>query len=89
MHRGSVYDSILVVVDRYSKMVCLIPYTKNATAEDLGSILLDEVFLQFSIPASIMSDRGSLFTSKYWETFCYYLRVKRKLSTAFHPQTDG
>ena len=89
LHRRSVYDSILVVVDRHSKMTCLIPCTQDATAVELGTLLLDEVFLRFGVPASIVSDRGSLFTSKYWETFCYYLRVKRKLSTAFRPQTDG
>lgn len=59
------------------------------TAEELGSTLMDEVFSRFGTPTSIISDRGSLFTSTYWETFCYYLTVKRRLSTAFHPQTDG
>ena len=36
-----------------------------------------------------MTDRGSLFTSKFWSSLCYFLGVKRRLSTAFHPQTDG
>ena len=40
-------------------------------------------------PDSIVSDRGSVFTSEYWSTFCYHLAVKKKLSTAFYPQTDG
>ncbi|RMZ78500.1 hypothetical protein DV736_g6691, partial [Chaetothyriales sp. CBS 134916] len=88
-YRDKVYDSILVVVDRYSKMVCLIPCTQDATAEDLADMLQDEVFKRYGFPLSIVSDRGSLFISLYWTTFCYYLRIKRKLSTAFHPQTDG
>ena len=88
-HREQVFDSVLVVVDRHSKMVRLIPCDKGITAQGLGIVLLDEVFSRFGVPKSIVSDRGSLFTSKYWETMCYYLTIKRKLSTAFHPQTDG
>src|SRR5256885_1559196 len=34
-------------------------------------------------------DRGTTFTSAFWSTLCYYLVVKRCVSTAFHPQTDG
>ena len=36
-----------------------------------------------------MTDRGSLFTSKYWFSLCYFLNIKRRLSNTFHPQTDG
>ena len=36
-----------------------------------------------------MSDRGSVFTSKFWSSLCYFLGIKQKLSTAFYPQTDG
>ena len=36
-----------------------------------------------------MSDHGSLFTSKFWSTFCFYLGAQHHLSTAFHLQTDG
>jgi Chromo (CHRromatin Organisation MOdifier) domain len=41
------------------------------------------------MPKHIVSDRGSLFTSKFWGAMCHYLNVTRRLSTAFHPQTDG
>ncbi|EDN09807.1 hypothetical protein HCAG_06974 [Histoplasma mississippiense (nom. inval.)] len=47
------------------------------------------ILSDYGSPSSIISDRDKLFTSHYWSTFCYYLRVKRNLSTAFHPQTDG
>ena len=39
-------------------------------------------------PQAIISDRGAVFTSKFWSSLCYFLRIKRKLSTAFHLQTD-
>ena len=41
------------------------------------------------MPNSIVSDRGSVFTSKFWSSLCYFLSIKRRLSTAFHPQTNG
>ena len=65
LHRGNVYDSILVVVDRHSKMVYLVPCTQDTTVESLGTLLINEVFLRFGVLKSIISDRGSLFTSKY------------------------
>ena len=41
------------------------------------------------MPDFIISDRGLVFTSKFWSSLCYFLSIKRRLSTAFHPQTDG
>jgi transposase InsO family protein len=87
--RGQVYDAILVVVDRYTKYSRYIPARKDWTAEHLADELFDEVFSKQGMPESIVSDRGSLFTSNFWSNFCYHLRIKVRLSTAFHPQTDG
>ena len=89
LHRGVAYDAVLVVVDRYSKMVQYIPCTKDTDAEELAEIMEDRVFQHFGMFKSCVSDRGSLFTSAWWATFCHYWGMRRKLSTAFHPQTDG
>ena len=43
----------------------------------------------YGAPESIVSDRGSLFTGSFWATLMHYLHTKRRLSTAYHPQTDG
>ena len=83
------YDAILVIVDRYSKMVIFVPTTKKITSSDLVDVLVDEVVRHYGMPAGIVSDRGSVFTSQFWSDFCYESHVKRRLSTAFHPQTDG
>ncbi len=40
------------------------------------------------LPDSIVSDRGSVLTSKFWSSLCYLLGIKQRLSTAFYPQTD-
>lgn len=85
----TVFDSIFVVVDRYTKMSLYIPKTKIVTAEGLATIFLQRVVRFFGDPKGIISNRGSVFTSKFWSSLCFYLSVKRRLSTAFHPQTDG
>jgi hypothetical protein len=86
---GVVYDSILVIVDRYTKISKYIPCKKTTSAEDLADLFLKNWFKDQGLPANIISDRGSVFTSKFWSALCYHLRIRRGLSTAFHPQTDG
>ena len=87
--RGSVYDSILVIVDRYTKMACYLATTKKLNAVQLEELLMREIFLKFGAPEGIVTDRGTLFTSAFWSEVCYQMQTKRRLSTAFHPQTDG
>ena len=86
---GQTYDSILVVVDRFTKMSHYIPCRKDITAEGLADIFLREILRLHGVPKSIVSDRGPILTSKFWSTLCYYLGIRRGLSTAYHPQTDG
>ena len=87
--RGVVYDSILVVVDRCTRMARYVPVTIKITAAELAETFFEEVVLRFGMPNGIVSDRGSVFTSAFWSAICYHARIKRRLSTAFHPQTDG
>jgi transposase InsO family protein len=86
---GVVYDAILVIVDRYTKMARYIPTQKTATSTDLADLFIHEIVRFFGLPHGIVSDRGSVFTSRFWADFCFIAKVKRRLSTAFHPQTDG
>jgi len=87
--REEVVDAILVIVDRYTKMNLYVATTKRCDSVELASILMDTVVCKFGVPRGILTDRGSLFTSQYLSDFAYEARVKHKLSTAFHPQTDG
>ena len=88
-HRGHVYDSILVIVDRYTKLARYIPCTKTIGAGELADLFMEYWVKDFGTPKGIISDRGPQFTSKFWSSLCFYLQVRRRLSTAFHPQTDG
>ena len=70
-------------------MVHYEPVKITIDALGLAEVILDVVVWHHGLPDSIVSDRGSLFTSKFWSSLCYFLGIKRRLSTAFHPQTDG
>ena len=87
--KGHSYDAILVVVDRLSKMAMYIPTRKSLDAAGLADLFYRRIWKDYGVPTSIVTDRGTQFTSKFWSAFCYQLRIKRRLSTAFHPQTDG
>ncbi|KAF7762598.1 hypothetical protein Agabi119p4_9191 [Agaricus bisporus var. burnettii] len=82
-------DAIIVIVDRFSKMIHLVPTTTSLTSTDLAEIYKEEVWRHHGIPKRIISDRGPQFASKFMESLCNALNVKRNLSTAYHPQTDG
>ncbi len=87
--KGDSYDSILVIVNWLTKMVHyeLVKVTINALG--LAEVIIDVVVRYHGVPESIVMDRGSLFISKFWSSLCYFLGIKRKLSTTFYPQTDG
>ena len=63
--KGFVYDAILVVIDRFTKMVRYLPTNKTVTTVDLTEMFFEEIILKFKCPSSIVTDRGSLFTSSF------------------------
>jgi len=83
------YDSILVIVDKYTKLVRYIPVRKTITSEELADVVIRNWWKDFGLPKSVVSDRGSVFTAHFWSSLCYALKIKQRKSTAFHPQTDG
>ncbi|MBW0510946.1 hypothetical protein O181_050661 [Austropuccinia psidii MF-1] len=83
------FYSMLVVVDRFSKMEIFIPAYGTITALDPAQIFISHVFSKHGLAVSIVSDRGSLFVSSFWTQLCPQLKISRDLSTAFHPETDG
>ena len=87
--KGDSYDSILVIVDRLTKIVHYKPVKVTIDAPGLAEVIIDVVVRHHGLLDSIISDRGAIFTSKFWSSLCYFLGIKRRLFTAFHPQTDG
>lgn len=83
------HDYIFVVVDRFSKMICLIPCKKTITGEEAAKLFFRHIWIHFGLPSSIVSDRDSRFLSKFWRSLWSMMDTKLQRSTAFHPQTDG
>jgi len=83
------YDSILVVVDWLTKIVHFIPTMKKTSAEGLARLFRDNVWKLYGLPESIISDRRPQFAAGLMKELNGMLGIESKLSTAFHPQTDG
>jgi len=82
-------DSILVVVDRSSKMARFITYSKTDDASLIGKLVFQEVVRLHGLPTSIVSGRDVKFISYFWKTLRKLCGTTQKFSAAFHPQTDG
>ena len=82
-------DTILVIVDRFMKMIRLKATTMNISLEGIAKIYRDDIWKLHRVPRKILSDRGLQFTSKFMEEFTKALGTKRQLLTAYYPQTDG
>ena len=83
------FDSILTVVDRFSKETEFILCNKTATALDTAKLYLFHVWKDHGLPHTIVSDCSPQFTSQVMTDLCKRLGITPKLSTAHHPQTDG
>ena len=83
------YDAILVVCDCFSKMAHFIATTEKTLAEGLAKLFRDHVWKLHGLPESIVSDRGAQFTAEMMKELNNLLGIQTKLSTAYHPQTDG
>ncbi len=70
-------------------MVHYEPVKVTIDAPGLAEVIIDVVVCHHGVPESVVTDRGLLFTSKFWSSLCYFLGIKWKLSTAFYPQIDG
>ena len=71
------------------KMIYYEPVQMTITAPALAEVIFNVVARHRGLPDSIVSDCSSVFTSKFLSSLCYFLSIKRKLSTTFYPQTDG
>jgi len=82
------YNSILVVVDWFTKIAYFMPTTEKNTAEGLARMFRDNVWWLHGLLKSIISDKGLQFVAGVMKELNKLLGIDTKLLTAFHPQTD-
>ena len=83
------HDAIWVVIDRLTKSAHFLPINERFSLERLVKLYLDEIVMRHGVPVSIVSDRDPRFNSRFWRQFHDHLGTKLKMSTTYHPQTDG
>jgi hypothetical protein len=83
------YDTILVVIDKFSKYGHFVPMKHPYTALTVAKLFMDNVYKLHGLPQVIISDRDKVFTSELWKELFRLADTTVNLSSAYHPQTDG
>ena len=79
------YDSIWVIVDRLTKVAHFIPVKTTYSSARLAELYMSRIVCLHSVTKKIMSDRGSQFTSRFWEKLHESMDTKLNFSSAYHP----
>ncbi|GJT22860.1 reverse transcriptase domain-containing protein [Tanacetum coccineum] len=82
------HDLIWVIVDRLTKLTHFLAIRKDYKTERLARLYINEIIARHVVPVSIISDRDSYFTSKFWQSLQNALGTRLDLSTTYHPETD-
>jgi hypothetical protein len=84
-HTQAGYDSIWVIVDRSTKVSHFIPIKMTYSGAKLAKLYMSRIVCLHGVPKKIISDRGSQFTSKFWEKLHESMDTKLNFSSAYHP----
>ena len=82
-------DSIWVIIDRLTKVAHFLPVHTTFKVGRLADLYVSRVVSLHGVPKTIISDRGSAFTSQFWHSLQEAMGTRLSFSTAYHPQTDG
>nr|GFB77369.1 reverse transcriptase domain-containing protein [Tanacetum cinerariifolium] len=83
------HDTIWVIVDRLKKSTHFIPTRETESMDTLTWLYIKEIISRHGVPISIISDRDSHFTSRFWQSLQKALGTQLDMSTTYHPETDG
>ena len=82
-------DAIFVVIDKLSKVAHFLLVKESISAAQLAELYTSRIVSLHGVPMLISSDRGSIFTSKFLDSFQSAMGMKIRFNTTFHPQTSG
>ncbi|GJW28019.1 putative reverse transcriptase domain-containing protein [Tanacetum coccineum] len=86
---SSGHDTIWVIVDRLTKSAHFLPMREDYKMDRLARLYLNEIVARHGVSISIILDRDSRFTSRFWQSMQEALGTRLVMSMAYHPQTDG
>ncbi|GJZ66089.1 reverse transcriptase domain-containing protein [Tanacetum coccineum] len=86
---SSRHDAIWVIVDRLTKSAHFLPIREDYKINRLARVYLNEIIVRHGVPISIISDRDSRFTLRFWQSMHEALGTRLDMSTAYHLQIDG
>jgi transposase InsO family protein len=87
--RSGSANTIMVVVDTFSKYAHFVPLLHPFSALKVAQLFIDAVYKLHGLPQAIVSDRDRIFTSKLWQELFCLASTTLKMSSLYHPQTDG
>jgi hypothetical protein len=88
-NRDASFNCIVLIIDLLSGMVHLVPGRIQYRVRDMAELIFAEVYQRYGLPACIVSDQDRLFTSTFWKHLHGLLGVELRMSSTYHPQTDG
>jgi RNase H-like domain found in reverse transcriptase/Reverse transcriptase (RNA-dependent DNA polymerase)/Integrase zinc binding domain/Chromo (CHRromatin Organisation MOdifier) domain len=83
------YNAIMNVVDRFTKRRHFIPCHDIIDAREAAMLYIRYIYSQHGLSDYVTSDRGTQFTAEFWKHVCRRLGIQSRMSTAYHPETDG
>jgi hypothetical protein len=89
MPESNSHSKIWVIIDQLIMMAHFLPLSTDTPIKDLANLYLKDVWRLHGLPSTEVSDRDTCFQYKFWLPLMELLKVDMRLSTAFHPQTDG
>ncbi len=87
--KGDSYNSILVIIDQLIKIVHYKLVKVMIDAPGLAEVIINVIVHHHRVSEFIIMDWDLVFILKFWSLLCYFLGIKIKLFTTFHPQMDG
>ena len=83
------YNSLVMFTDWLGSEIWIVPTTTTLTAEQFTHLFFWHWYCKNGLPLKIISDRDKIFLSHFWKELLKLMGIKLKMSTAYHPESDG